>query len=106
MDRAGTDEAEALRAAHDGAERLLVAEVGDRADEAEWQDAGGARGEQRVLLGIEQALGVGQHADIGGEVLGAEAERHDAGMRLRDRLDAEEAGGGFHQHDELDRCRG
>ena len=30
------------------------------------------RGEQSVLLGIQQCLGIGQHADIGGEVFGAE----------------------------------
>ena len=105
MDRAGADEAEPLRAPDDGAECVLVAEVGDRADEADRQNARGARGEQRVLLGIQQTLGIGQHADIGGEVLGPEAERHDARMRLRDRLDAEEAGGRLHQHDELDLSR-
>ena len=78
MDHRGAAEAEPARAPHRLAERVEILVVRDRADEAERQDAGGARRDRELLLRHEQRLGGRQHAHREREVLAAERQRHDA----------------------------
>ena len=84
VDHRGAAEAEPARAPHGLAERVEVLVVRDRADEAERQDAGGARRDRKLLLRHEQRLGGRQHAHREREVLAAERQRDDALARLGD----------------------
>ena len=101
MDRARANEAKTAGAADDHPERLLIAEIGDRADKSHRHDPGGASREQHLLLGVEQPLRIGLHPGIGGEVLRTKGHADDAGMGAGDLRHLEEAAGGFHQHIEL-----
>src|SRR4051812_5362919 len=106
MHGACAHEAKAAGSADDLPECLLVAEVSDRADEAHWHDSGRTGGEDALLLGVEQPLGLGPHADIGGEILRSQAKADNPRMAASDLRNAEEAAGVFDQRNELDSADG
>ena len=74
-------------------EGLPVAEGRHAGDEAERHDAGGARGEDHLLLGHEQRLLGGLHAVLQREVLAADVHRRPgAALAVGDRRHLEEGG--------------
>ena len=106
MHAARAGEAEAAGPPQHGAVAVRVGNPGDGADEAERQDARRPGRDHREHLRHIQRIRRRLHAEIGGEVLAAGAERHQASVGPRDGLHGRKRRGGLDQADKAGAAMG